>query len=291
MREIIFLNGEFISRDKACISPDDRGFYFGDGVYEVIRCFKGNFFYFEEHMQRLERSLSEIRINFKDIHTLYSVCESLISQNNLKGTYADIYLQITRGENSRTHSFPGKDISPTVYIYAYERTPPVNDLKRGIKAVTRPDIRWLRCDIKSISLLPNTLLFQQANEERAKECIFIRNGVITEASHSNVLGVKTNVIFTHPDCNLILPGITKKVVFKICRDLGIYVKESPVREEEMYRLDELFIVGTGNDIMPVIQLNNKDINNGIPGTITRQIQREYFRITYKKMGGEKNLWF
>jgi len=291
MREIVFLNGEFIAKEKAYISPDDRGFIFADGVYEVIRCFKGNFFCFEEHMERLKRSLSETRIDFKDINTLFSICKNLISQNNLEGKYADIYLQITRGVYRRMHSFPVEDISPTVYIYAYERKPSVNDLKRGIKAITRPDIRWLHCDIKSVSLLPNILLFQEANEENAKECIFIRDGSVTEASHSNVLGVKTNVVFTHPDCNLILAGITKMVVFKICNDLGIYIKESPIREEDIYELDEIFIVGTGNDIMPVVQLNNKVINNGIPGAVTRQIQREYFRITYKELGGETNLWF
>jgi len=291
MREIVFLNGKFIDKVKAYISPDDRGFYFADGVYEVIRCFKGNFFCFEEHMERLKRSLSEIRIDFKGIDTLYSICKNLISQNNLEGKYADIYLQITRGVNRRMHSFPAKNVSPTIYIYAYERKPSIDDMKRGVKAITRPDIRWLHCDIKSVSLLPNTLLFQEANEENAGECILIRDGVVTEASHSNVLGVKTNVVFTHPDCNLILSGITKMVVFKICKDLGIYVKESPIRELDIYKLDELFVIGTGNDIMPVVQLNNKVINNGIPGMVTRQIQREYFRITYKKLGGETNLWF
>lgn len=291
MKETVFLNGEFVSKKKAFISPDDRGFYFADGVYEVIRCFKGNFFCFEEHIERLGKSLSKTRINYKGIGNLYSVCKSLISQNDLEKTYADVYIQITRGAHKRTHSFPENDISPTVYIHAYERIPAVNDLKRGIKAITRPDIRWLRCDIKSVSLLPNTLLFQEANEEEAGECIFIRDGVITEASHSNVLGVKTNVIFTHPDCNLILPGITKMIIFEICRDLGIYIKESPIREKDMYELDELFIVGTGNDVMPVVRLNNNTINNGIPGAVTRLIQREYFRITYNKLGGEKDLWF
>lgn len=291
MSETVFFNGEFIAREKAYISPDDRGFYFADGVYEVIRCFKGNFFCFEEHMLRLKRSLSETRINFKEISSLNSICKKIISKNNLEEKYADIYIQITRGVHRRMHRFPVEDISPTIYMYAYERLPSVNEMKRGVKAITRTDIRWLRCDIKSVSLLPNTLMFQEAYEKNARECIFIRDGVLTEASHSNVMGVKTDVIFTHPDCNLILSGITKKVVFKICNDLGIYIKESPIREEDISELDELFIIGTGNDIMPVVQLNNEVINNGVPGAITRQIQREYFRITYKELGGEKKLWF
>ena len=291
MNEIVFLNGEYIAKDKAYISPDDRGFYFADGVYEVIRCLKGNFFCFEEHISRLKRSLSAIRINFKGIDKLSSVCHDLIYKNDLGEKYADIYLQITRGVSRRMHSFPENDISPTLYICAYERLPYISELKRGIKAITRPDIRWLRCDIKSVLLLPNTLMFQEAIEENARECIFVRNGVITEASHSNVMGVKEEVIFTHPEGNLILPGITKKVIFKICDELGIYIKESPVREVDVYTLDELFVAGTGNDIMPVVQLNDKVIGNGVPGPVTRKIQREFFRITYKKLGGEKTLWF
>ncbi len=291
MGDIVYLNGEFISRDKAYISPDDRGFYFADGVYEVIRCFKGNFFCFEEHMVRLKRSLAETRISFKKITSLFSVCNDLIYKNNLEGKYADIYLQITRGVQRRKHGFPVNNIHPTVFIYTYEIMPSVNEMKKGVKAITRPDIRWSRCDIKSVSLLPNTLLFQEAIEEKASECIFIRDGVITEASHSNVLGVKTNVVFTHPDCNLILSGITKMVVFKICRYLGIYIKETPIKEADIYGLDELFIVGTGNEILPVVQLNDTVINKGTPGAVTRQIQREYFRITYRELGGETNFWF
>jgi D-alanine transaminase len=291
MNETVFLNGEYVAKKKAYISPDDRGFYFADGVYEVIRCFKGNFFCFEEHMSRLKRSLSAIRINYKDIDGLSSICHDLIVQNDLEEKYADIYLQITRGVCRRMHSFPESYIPPTIYICAYERLPYVNVLKKGIKAITRPDIRWLRCDIKSVLLLPNTLMFQEAREENASECIFVRDGVITEASHSNVMGVKDGIIFTHPDCNLILPGITKKVIFDICKESGIHVKDRPIIEEEIYKLDELFVTSTGNDIMPVVELNNKRICNGVPGPVTRMIQTEFFRITYKKLGGENTPWF
>jgi len=291
MNETVFLNGEYIAKEKAFISPDDRGFYFADGVYEVIRCFKGHFFCLEDHISRLKRSLSEIRIRFKDIDRLSSICHDLICQNGLGEKYADIYLQITRGVWRRMHSFPKNNIPPTIYICAYERLPYLNELKRGIKAITRPDIRWLRCDIKSVLLLPNTLMFQEAKEENASECIFLRNGVITEASHSNVMGVKEEVIFTHPDCNLILPGITKKVIFDICNELGIYIKEYPIIEEDVYKLDELFVTSTGDDVMPVVQLDNKVIGNGVPGPVTRKIQREFFKITYKRLGGEKVPWF
>ena len=291
MSDRVYLNGKFIDKEKAAISPDDRGFYFADGVYEVIRCFKGNFFCFEEHISRLKSSLSKIRISYNGIDKLSSICKELIVNNNLENKYANVYLQITRGVSKRTHNFPGKDISPTIYIIANEKPPNKDKSKKGIKAITQPDIRWLRCDIKSIALLPNTLLFQEAIEKNAGECIFIRDGVITEASHSNVMGVKTGVLFTHPDNNLILPGITKRFVFQICNDLGIYVKETPIGKEDIYSFDELFIMSTGDDITPVIQLDDAVINNGKPGPITRQIQREFFNITYKKLAGEKNLWF
>ncbi len=291
MNETVFLNGEYISKDKAYISPDDRGFYFADGVYEVMRCFKGNLFCFEEHLARLKRSLSEIKLVFKTTDKLGSICNDLIVKNNLEEKYADIYLQITRGVSRRMHSFPKENVPPTIYIVAYERLPYINELKNGIRTITRPDIRWLRCDIKTISLLPNTLMFQEAREKNASECIFIRNGVITEASHSNVMGIKDGIIFTHPDCNLILPGITKKVIFDICRESGITIRENAVREADIYELDELFITSTGDDIMPVVEVDNRPIGNGTPGPLTRKIQSVFFDMTYKELGGENKTWF
>jgi D-alanine transaminase len=291
MNKTVFLNGEYISKDKACISPDDRGFNFADGVYEVIRCFKGNIFCFEEHLARLKRSLSGIKLIFRTTDKLGSIFNDLIAKNNLGEKYADIYLQITRGVSRRMHSFPGENVPPTIYIIAYERLPFINELNNGIRVITRPDIRWLRCDIKTILLLPNTLMFQEAREQNAGECIFIRNGVITEASHSNVMGVKDGIIFTHPDCNLILPGITKKVIFDICRESGIIIRENPVREDDIYKLDELFITSTGDDIMPVVEVNNRPIGSGTPGPLTRRIQSMFFDMTYKKLGGEDKMWF
>jgi D-alanine transaminase len=291
MNNTVFLNGRYISKDKAYISPDDRGFYFADGVYEVIRCFKGNLFRFEDHLARLNRSLSEIRLIFKSTDKIGSICHDLIVSNKLEEKYADIYLQITRGASRRMHSFPKEDISPTIYITAYERPPYINELKNGISVITRPDIRWSRCDIKTILLLPNTLMFQEAKEEGAGECIFIRNGVITEATHSNVMGIKDGMIHTHPDSNLILPGITKKVIYDICRESGIIIRENPVREADIYELEELFITSTGDDIMPVVGVNNKSIGNGAPGQLTRRIQSIFFDMTYKKLGDENKMWF
>ena len=210
---IVYLNGRFISKDESFISTDDRGFYFADGVYEVIKYYKGLPFCFEDHMIRLRNSLSSVRIDF-DISTLGSLCDLLIEDNLLKDEHAGVYIQITRGVAPRIHRFPDKEVKPTIFMRAFTMPSYLDDLRNGIRVITREDIRWLRCDVKSIALLPNTMLFQQAVEQNAGECFLVRNGNYTEATHSNIMAVMRETVFTHPDSNLILPGITKKVVIR-----------------------------------------------------------------------------
>jgi D-alanine transaminase len=163
----------------------------------------------------------------------------------------------------------------------------LDEMKLGIRVISREDIRWLRCNIKSIALLPNTLLFQEATEAGAGECLLVRNGFFTEATHSNILFIKDGILQTHPDSNLILPGITKGVVFDICRRIGIEVMEHPVKEIEATLFDECFITGTGSEIMPVIAIDEKQIGNGKPGPLTRRLQQEFFRMTYQELAGER----
>jgi D-alanine transaminase len=143
--------------------------------------------------------------------------------------------------------------------------------------ISREDIRWLRCNIKSIALLPNTLMYEEATEEGAGECAFVRNGFFTEASHSNILFVINGDVFTHPDGNFILPGITKKAVIEICRSSGIQVHERPVAYSETHAFDECFITGTGSEVMPVVQINDDFVGDGKPGRITQLIQEEFFK--------------
>jgi len=279
MSETVYLNGELIQAVEAKLSPNDRGFIFADGVYEVIKYYNGKPFRYEEHIKRLERSLSEISIGFSTLDKYKDIFQKLLTLNNMDKKHAGVYLQITRGVNQRVHFFP-KDIQPTEYAFAFELPSFTEKLKSGIKAITQEDIRWLRCDIKSVSLLPNTMLFNQAVEKGAGEGILIRDGKVTEATHSSVLGVKNGKVITHPVSNLVLPGITRKVVLEICAENSIPVEERAILENELFELDEIIIAGTGSEITPVIQVNDISIGNKKPGEITRLIQKKFFEMVY-----------
>ncbi len=286
MQEIIFLNNQFISKEKACVHINDRGFQFADGVYEVIKFYKNNPFRFSEHLKRLERSLKEVKIEYTEISDLENICYELIRMNQLKDGYAGIYIQITRGSHPRIHPFP-ENIEPTVCIDSFTLPPKKEQLIDGIKVITRPDIRWLRCDIKSVALLANVLMIQEAAELGSKECILVRNGIITEGTHSNVLGIRDGEVITHPDSNYVLPGITKAAVKDICTANNIKFVEKPFTETEVATLDELMVAGTGNEITPVVHVNDIMIGEGKPGALTRFIQKKFFEMTYESLAGEK----
>jgi D-alanine transaminase len=275
MSEIIYLNGTFIPKEKATLSPDDRGFIFADGVYEVIKYYNGKPFRYDDHVERLKRSLKEIQIGFEDLASLEAIFFRLLEENKLTGVHAGIYIQITRGANKRMHHFPA-EIRPTVYVFAFELPSFTENLKKGIKVITREDIRWLRCDIKSVALLPNTMLYNQAVESGAGECILVRDGKVTEATHSSVLAVKNGTVITHPLSNLILPGISRKVILEICAENNILVEERAFSEKELYEMDEVIIAGTGSEITPVIQINDSPVGNKKPGEITRFLQKIFF---------------
>ncbi len=275
MSEYVFLNGQFIVKEEAKISPNDRGFIFADGVYEVTKFYNGVPFRFDDHLKRLERSLSELEIAYPEIAGVLSVSNELITRNNLTGKHAGVYLQITRGEHKRVHHFP-ENIHPTVYAFAFELPSYKGNLENGIKVITHEDIRWQRCDIKSVSLLPNTMLYNKAVKDGAGECILTRDGRVTEATHSSVLGVKNGVVITLPLSNLILPGITRKVILEICAENMIPFQEREFTEAELFEMDEIIIAGTGSEITPAVQVNNLIIANGKPGKITRFLQQKFF---------------
>lgn len=277
MSEIVYLNGEFLEQDKATISTRDRGFIFADGVYEVAKYYNGKSFRFQDHIDRLKRSLAELSIPFFKLDSLAQLFDQLLQKNNLMQKHAGIYIQISRGAHKRIHHFP-ENASPTVYAYAFDLPSATEKLQNGIKVITNEDIRWQRCDIKSVSLLPNTMLFNKATEHGAGECVLIREGVVTEATHSSVLGVKNGTIITRPLSNLILPGITRKVILEICSKIGIPVEERTFSEKELYDMDELIIAGTGSEVTPVVQINDSILGNKKPGEITRLIQKEFFKL-------------
>jgi D-alanine transaminase len=286
MDPIVFLNGTFLPRSAAFISPEDRGFNFADGVYEAIKYYKGHSFCFGEHMLRLTHSMTGTRIRYKDFGQLETLGQELVHRNHMENEYAGLYLQITRGASPRAHRFPGEDTAPTVFMNVRLMPPLITKLVKGIRVIRREDIRWHRCDIKSIMLLPNVLMIQEAAEEGADECIFVRDGYYTECTHSNLFGIKKDTLYTHPDSEWILPGITKKVILQICRRSGIPVREESIREDEMDAYNEFIISGTGNEVMPVIQIENATVSDGRPGPVTRRIQQEFFRMTYGELAGD-----
>ncbi len=277
MKETVYLNNEYIDNKSAKLSPNDRGFIFADGVYEVIKYYNGKPFRYEDHLKRLERSLSEVSIDFPVLYKFEDIFSKLLDLNNMTQKHAGVYLQITRGVNQRVHYFP-KNIQPTEYAFVFELPSSKENLENGIRVITQEDIRWLRCDIKSVSLLPNTMLYNNAVQNGAGESILIRDGMVTEATHSSVLGVKNGIIITHPVSNLVLPGITRKVILEICLKNNIPFEERAILENELFELDEIIIAGTGSEVTPVVQVNNTKIGNGKPGELTRFIQKKFFEL-------------
>ncbi len=281
MPEIVYLNGKFVPKNEALISPEDRGFNFADGIYEVIKYYNGKAFRYADHLERLKRSLREVSICFDECEQLEAMLQELLVRNGLADKEAGVYLQITRGSQTRIHRFPDQ-IEPTVYATAFPFASKWDQLKNGVKVITTEDIRWLRCDIKSVSLLPNVMAAQKAYEQGAIEAIFIRNGVVTEGSHSSFLAVKDGTIYTHPDSNLVLPGITKIVIREICRKMNIPLVEEGFAASELASMDEMMIVGTGSEVTPVVQIDEMTVGNGNPGSVTLLLQEKFFELTNSK---------
>ena len=282
--ETAYFNGKLLPKDDIKISPDDRGFLFADGIYEVVRWYEGFFYDISSHTTRLKRSLRELRINWPDSDNFPSVASDLIKLNKLENQPAMVYLQVTRGVARRSHSFPVPEITPTVYAYAWGFIPD-NQLKEtGIKVMLKEDIRWSRCDIKSVALLANTLSFQEACENGLKECIFVRNGLITEGSHSNIFFVIEGTLVTHPETNHVLAGITRKNILRIAQESGINIREEAVQENRIRFIQEAFISNTSAEVTPVTELGGNTIGEGVPGPVTRII-REKFDAEIKALKG------
>ena len=278
MSQIVYLNGKFVNENEAGLSPNDRGFIFADGVYEVTKYYNGIPFRFNDHIERLKRSLNELRISFNQLDELSDISQQLLEKNDLQNEHAGVYWQITRGANKRVHHFP-QGITPTFYAFAYSMPSDLEKQQKGINVILREDIRWKRCDIKSVSLLPNTMLYNEAVENGVGECILFRDGYITEATHSSVIAVKNGTVLTRPLSNLILPGITRKVVLELCAENQIPVEERLFTEDELFNMDELFICGTGSEITPVITVDGNRIGKGEPGEITKKLQQLFFNST------------
>lgn len=268
----VYLNGEIRLKDEISISPEDRGFLFADGAYEVILSHDGRLFRAADHLERLRRSLRELKIQEPNLLELREVCRRLIEENDLDTGEATVYIQITRGIAARKHSFPPRNTVPTAYASASPFSPPEKEWADGVKVILVPDIRWARCDIKSVSLLPNVLASQQALEAGAKEAVFVRDGAVTEGAHTSFAAVFGGKLITHPLSHYILPGITRQVVLELCRRMEIPVREYPIQSEDLLMADECMILGTTTEVMPVVQVDDQKIGDGTPGPVTRRLQ-------------------
>ena len=270
MPNIGFLNGQFLPLDELRVSGEDRGYQFGDGVYEVIRVYHGTPFSLPDHLTRLEQSAAAICL---PLPLTLSELEDKILQGIQSSGYASgkVYIQITRGVAPRSHPFP-EPIIPTVVMTFREMMPlDERDVSHGVAAITVPDLRWGRCDIKSLNLLPNVLAKQQAQEARVFEAIFIRDGQVTEGTSSNVMGVWDHVLRTPALTNQILEGVTRNQVLKLARREGIPVQEGPIVATNLPEAQELFLIGTTIEVLPVTRLNGKPIANGEPGPVSQTL--------------------
>jgi D-alanine transaminase len=275
-KDIVYVNGAFVPRGEARVSVEDRGFVFGDGVYEVLRIINGRPFAARFHNERLRRSLEGIRISLagKDSpESLTEIGRQLLKENGLLEGQATMYMQVTRGATTRAHNFPPPDVKPTVYISVARFTPYSDLAQNGASAITHPDLRWGRCDLKTLNLLPNVLASQAAKERGTFEAMLIRDGVITEGTKTNFFGVLDGTLRTHPCDDHILPGITRSILSELVRELYVDLDETPILASEIPLLSELFLSGTTTDVMPVVTLDDKPVGNGKPGEVTRKLQR------------------
>jgi len=278
---IVYFNGKYIEENDVKISPFDRGFQYADGVYEVLRTYNKKYFMINEHIERLKYSLTEIKIDFFDYYDkLFGIFDSLIRKNNYKDDEVTVYLQVTRGRAyPRTHQFPEKNTEPTVIITAAPVISKRELNKNGIKIILEKDIRWERCDIKSISLLPNVLINQKAKENGAHEAVWIKHGFLTEGTHTNFFGIKKGKVYSYPLSNNILPGITRMVISGLCSKLNIEFLNEGIKQNELDNFDEFFLTGTTTEVMPVTVIGNNKIGGGKPGEITTEIQSAFYDLT------------
>jgi D-alanine transaminase len=274
---IAYYNGRFMEKDEIHISPDDRGFLFSDSLYEVIRYYPDLLFRPEAHIRRLNHGAEHLGLACRDFSRLIPVARDLIHKNQRAEQDALVYIQVTRGTAPRSHPFPEPAPEPTVYMCVSGFDPAVKDRQRktGIHAITVPDIRWARCDMKTTGLTANVLAHQQAAENNAGEAIFVRDGVLMEGTHANFMAVFGNTVTTAPLSNYILGGITRETVLDLCRELNIRTSMEPVYENQIHLASELFITGTTTEITPIVTLNTRSVGNATPGPVAKALQAAF----------------
>lgn len=288
MGDMVFLNGEILPIEQAKIPVLDRGFIFGDGIYELVPVYSRVPFRLDEHLNRLERSLREVRIRNPYSRAEWrDVIQRLIAAQPFEDQ--GLYFQVTRGVAKRDHAFP-QGVEPTVFAMANPLvTPPAALVERGAAARSAVDFRWQRCDVKSISLIGNCLLRQLSADAGEAETILFRDGLLTEASASNVFIVKAGVIQAPPKSNLILPGITYDVVVELARDAGLPLELRDIPEADVRAADELWVTSSSKEILAIVSLDGRPVGDGKPGPVFRRMHALYqeFKRTVMRAGREK----
>lgn len=270
MPDVACVNGRFMPLAEATVSVEDRGFQFGDGVYEVIRTYRGRPFELDGHLARLERSAQAL-----DIPQPYS--RSKWTQYVLEGIKragypeAKVYLQITRGAAPRDHAFPANATTTVVMTIREFHALSPEFQNFGVSAIVIDDLRWGRCDIKSVNLLANVLARQQAKQAGVFETILVKDGQVTEGAVSNVMAVQGRAVITAPEGPQILSGITRELVLELARKDGIPVQERPIPQSALFRVDELLLTGTTVEVLGVVKVDDKVIGTGRPGPITQRL--------------------
>jgi len=276
---IVYLNGNYLPVEEATISVMDRGFLFGDGVYEVVPVFGNKLLRLEGHLARLQNSLNRISLsNPFDNNEWQTIFSNLLEKN--PGEDRAIYLQVSRGVYAKrdlsTSAGSETQCSPTVFAMVLQVVPPSIDvLSAGISAITVDDFRWNACDIKSTSLVANVILRQQASDANVEDAILIKNGMVTEGTASNVFVVKDDVLITPPTGRLLLPGITRDLVIEIAKNNTILVEEREIKEAELYSADEIWMTSSTREIAPVISLNGEAVGSGVAGTMWKRVMDLY----------------
>jgi len=279
MMNQVYLNGKLLPIEQAQISVLDRGFLLGDGIYEVIPAFGGKLFRLEQHLQRLDKSLSAVRIPNPHNHSEWQeILQRLITSND---NDLSIYLQVTRGvAPKRDHAFPDK-VVPTVFAMSnIIPEPDPATLEKGVNAITLDDIRWKRCDIKAITLLANVVLRQEAHDHNAAEAILIRDGQAMEGAASNLFIVSADTIYTPPKGPQLLPGVTRDLILELSREHGLTIEERNISEQSLNNAQEIWLTSSTREILPVTQLNGNQVGNGRPGKYWQQMIQLY--RDYKK---------
>jgi D-alanine transaminase len=270
MAELAFVNGKFMPIEEAMVPIEDRGYQFGDAVYEVVNSFKGKFFGLEEHLDRLERSLSELSYPSVSREKIKNGMLEMLNRSGMDR--ASVYLQISRGVAPRNHVYSGVNGVQIIMTVREVKEVPEELRIKGVPAITVEDIRWGRCDIKTVQLLANALAKQKAVDSGAYDAIFVtKEGVVRETTISNLFIIQSGVVITHPANHHILNGITRKMTIDCCREMDLPVEEKTFTAKDMFAADEVFITGTTIEVLPVVTIDDQIIADGEPGPISKQL--------------------